>query len=158
MTRMVLEFLRDNLRSFLPKNESRRGCIEGLCTSLNGVYGYDGLAVYNNFFLIRVQLYYQYSIIEQYVKQLILTDAFYHYRIGDANIQTISLFLINKPLRWRFFKFPYNHNVHGSSDIHPNYIYFHNTALMWQLQMTMQNRTCRKLFMAAKYNLIEIDV
>jgi hypothetical protein len=42
-----LDFLQENLRSFLPSNQTRRGCIQGLCTSLNG---YDGLAVYNNFF------------------------------------------------------------------------------------------------------------
>ena len=153
-----VEFLRDNLRSFLPKNESRRGCIEGLCTGLSGDHGYDGLAVYNNFFMIRVQLYYEYSIIKEYLEQLLFTDAFYRHRIGDANVQTICLFLINRPIKWMFLKFPYNHNVHGASDIYATFTYFHNTAVMWHLQMMMQNRTCRKVFMAARRNLIEIDV
>lgn len=153
-----MEFLRENLRSFLPKNESRRGCIESLCTGLNGDSGYDGLAVYNNFFLIRAQLYYQYPIIRTYLEQLVLTDAFYRHRIGDANVQTICFFLINRPVKWMFLRFSYNHNVHGSSDTYASYIYFYDTALMWHLQMTIQNRTCRKLFIAAKYNMKEIDV
>jgi hypothetical protein len=150
-----LGFLQENLRSFFSSNRTRRGCIQSLCTSLNGLHGYDGLAVYNNFFLIRVNLIYEHQIIEQYLKQLISINAFYRYRIGDANIQTICLLLIEKQIKISFWKFPYNHNIHGSSDIHPSFIYYQNTAFMWYYQMTIPNNTCKKLLIATKYNLIE---
>lgn len=150
-----LEFLQENLRTFLPINQTRRGCIESLCTPLNGGIGYDGLAVYNNFFLIRLNLIYEHPIIEQYLKQLISINAFYRYRIGDANIQTICLLLIQTPINITHMKFPYNHNVHGASDLYPSFIYHENTALMWHLQMKIPNITCRKVLIAMKNNLIE---
>ena len=149
-----LNFLRENLRTFLPENQTRRGCIQSLCTYLNGPHGYDGLAVYNNFFIIRLNLMYEHVIIETYLKQLTSINAFHRYPIGDANVQTISLLLIEKPLKVSFFKFPYNHNVHGSSDFYPSFIYYRNTALMWHFQMRIQNITCKKLFIITKQNLI----
>lgn len=150
-----MEFLRENLRTFLPANQTRRGCIESLCTSLTKGNGYDGLAVYNNFFLLRVQVIYQHPIIEEYLKQLIAMNAFHRYPIGDANVQTISLMLVDKPLKVTHWRFPYNHNVHGSSDLHPSFIYHANSALMWQYQMRVPNVTCRKMFMATKHMMVE---
>ncbi|CAF3439645.1 unnamed protein product [Rotaria socialis] len=149
-----LDFLRDNLRTFLPANQSRRGCIQTVCTSLNGPDGYDGLAVYNNFFLIRLNLMYEHSVIETYLKQLLSLNAFYLYRIGDANIQTICLLLVEKELKISFLKFPYNHNVHGSSDFTPRYIYYENTASVWSHRMRIPNITCHRLLIAAKYHMI----
>ncbi len=150
-----IDFIKENLQKFLPSNQSRRGCIQSLCTPLNGPNGYDGLAVYNNFFLIRLNLIYEYPIIEKYLKQLISINAFYRYRIGDANIQAICLFLIEKPIKIIFLKFPYNHNVHGSSDLYPSYIFYDTTAFMWHFQMKIPNRTCNKLLIATKYTIIE---
>ncbi|CAF0963067.1 unnamed protein product [Rotaria sordida] len=149
-----LDFLQKNLRMFLPKNQTRRSCIQGLCTYLNGPVSYDGLAIYNNFFIIRLNLIYEHSIIEKYLKQLISINAFYHYHIGDANIQTICLLLIEKPLKISFFKFPYNHNVHGASDIHSTFTFHSATALAWHYQMKVPNITCKKLYIAAKYHMI----
>ncbi len=153
-----LDFLQENLRTFLPSNQTRRGCIQTLCTYLNGAHGYDGLAVYNNFFIIRLNLIYEYPIIEEYLKQLISINAFYRYRIGDANIQTICLLLIEKPIKITYFKFPYNHNVHGASEIHSSFIYYSNTALMWHFRMRLPNITCNKLFIVTKYTLIEKNI
>ena len=150
-----MEFLRDNLRAFLPKNRTRRGCIESLCTTLSGGSGYDGLAVYNNFFLLRIQVLYEHPIIEEYLKQLIEINAFHRYPIGDANIQTISLMLVDKPLKITHWRFPYNHNVHGSSDLHPSFVYHANSAIMWQYQMRVPNVTCRKFYMATKNFMVE---
>jgi hypothetical protein len=150
-----LDFLQENLRTFLPSNRTRRGCIQSLCTFLNGPHGYDGIAVYNNFFLIRLNLIYEYPIIEEYLKQLISINAFYRYRIGDANIQTICLLLIEKSIKFIYLKFPYNHNVHGASDLHPTFNYYGNTALMWHFRMRIPNTTCNKLLIATKYILIE---
>ncbi|CAF2994985.1 unnamed protein product [Rotaria sp. Silwood2] len=149
-----LNFLQENLQIFLPKNRTRRGCIQSLCTNLNGHYGYDGLAIYNNFFIIRLNLIYENSIIEKYLKQLISINAFYRYHIGDANIQTICLLLIEKPIKISFFKFPYNHNVHGSLDLQPSFVFYDNTALMWIYQMRIPNITCNKLIIVEKHNLI----
>ncbi|CAF1408128.1 unnamed protein product [Rotaria sp. Silwood1] len=149
-----LDFLQKNLEEFLPKNQTRRSCIQSLCTNLNGPYGYDGLAIYNNFFIIRLNLIYENSIIEKYLKQLISINAFYRYRIGDANVQTICLLLIEKPLKVSFFKFPYNHNAHGSLYSHPSFIFYEGTSFMWHYQMKIPNITCNKLFIATKYNLI----
>lgn len=153
-----LDFLKDNLRKFLPSNQTQRGCIQGLCTDLNGRFGYDGLAVYNNFFLIRLNLIYEHQIIEEYLKQLITIQAFYRYRIGDANIQTICLLLIQKSIKIVHFKFPYNHNVHGSSDVHSSFVYYQNSALMWHLRMRIQNITCNKLLIATKNTIIEKEI
>jgi hypothetical protein len=150
-----LDFLQENLRTFLPSNQTRRGCIQSLCTNLNGVHSYDGLAVYNNFFLMRVNLFYEHPIIEEYLKQLIAINAFYRYRIGDANIQTICLLLIEKSIKITSFKFPYNHNVHGASDVHSSFIYYSNTALMWHFRMRIPNVTCHKLLIVTKYTIIE---
>ncbi|UJR37316.1 hypothetical protein I4U23_030024 [Adineta vaga] len=111
-----IDFIRENLRVFLGTNQSRHGCLESLCTPLNGPHGYDGLAVYNNFFVMRLNLMYEHPIIEQYLKQLVLNHAFYRYRVGDANIQTICLLLVEKSLKISALKFPYAHNVHGASD------------------------------------------
>lgn len=149
-----LTFLRQNLRSFLPKNQTRRGCLQTLCTPLNGGHGYDGLAVYNNFFAMRLNLIYEHPIIEEYLNQLLEQNAFYRYRIGDANIQTICLFLIEKSIKISFLKFPYNHNVHGSSDANPTYIYYDTTAPVWYFHMRMPNITCNKLLIAGKYHII----
>jgi hypothetical protein len=153
-----IDFIKENLEKFLPSNQSRRGCIQSLCTPLNGPKGYDGLAVYNNFFLIRLNLIYEYPIIEEYLKQLISINAFYRYRIGDANIQAICLFLIEKPIKITFLKFPYNHNVHGSSNLFPSYIFHDQTAFMWHFHMRIPNITCNKLLIATKYTLIEKNI
>ena len=147
-----LAFLQENLRSFLPLNQTRRGCIQGLCVHLNN---YDGLAVYNNFFLLRVNLIYEHPIIEKYLKQLISINAFYRYRIGDANIQTICLLLVEKLLKISNFKFAYNHNIHGASDLNPVFVYYGNSAFMWHFQMKIPNVTCKKLLIATKFKLIE---
>jgi hypothetical protein len=153
-----VDFLRENLRVFLSTNQIQRGCIHSMCTHLNGPHGYDGLAVYNNFFVMRLNLIYEYPIIEKYLKQLISLDAFYRYRIGDANIQTICLLLIEKPLKISYLRFPYNHNVHGTSDLYPSFIYYENTAFMWNYKMKSPNVTCKKLFIATKYELIEKEL
>ena len=133
----------------------RRGCIEGLCTSLNGRHGYDGLAVYNNFFLLRVNLFYEHAVVEQYLNQLVSINAFHRYRIGDANIQTLCLLLIEKPLRISHLTFAYNHNVHGATALAPSFVFFENMAQMWNAYMRVPNVTCRKLFIATKHKLIE---
>ena len=104
---------------------------------------------------MRLNLIYEHPIIEEYLQQLVTINAFHRYRIGDANIQTICLLLIYKSVRIAFLKFPYSHNVHGASDIHPSFVYYHNTALMWYLNMKIPNRTCRKLVMVNKYMLLE---
>ena len=150
-----LEFLRDNLRTFLAVNETRRGCIQSLCTPLNGPHGYDGLAVYNNFFVLRLNLIYENPIIERYLKQLVSSHAFYQYRIGDANVQAISLFLIEKPIKIAYMKFPYNHNVHGAAELFPSFIYYGDSAFMWHFQMRMPNVTCHRIFIVTKYSVIE---
>ena len=153
-----LEFLRDNLRTFLASNETRRGCIQSLCTPLNGPHGYDGLAVYNNFFLLRLNLIYEHPIIERYLQQLVSSHAFYQYRIGDANIQAICLFLIQKPIQIGYMKFPYNHNVHGAAELFPSFVYYGDSALLWHLQMRIPNVTCYKVFILTKYTMIEKNV
>ena len=151
-----LEFLQENLRNFLSTNQTRKGCIESLCSMLNGNPGYDGLAIYNNFFLIRVQLFYEYTIVKQYLEQLLVKNAFYEHRIGDANIQTISLLLIEKPLKIKFWPFAYNHNIHGSSTAHATFIYFHHAAFMWYFTLKLPNATCRKLVMATNHGVIDL--
>ncbi|CAF1329483.1 unnamed protein product [Adineta steineri] len=150
-----LDFIQDNLRTFLPTNHTRRGCIESICTFLNGPQGYDGLAVYNNFFLMRLNLFYENPIVEKYLKQLISINAFYRYRVGDANIQTISLLLIEKSLKISYLNFPYNHNVHGAGHDSTSFTFYANTAFMWHYQMKKPNITCSKVFIATKYTLIE---
>ena len=150
-----LDFLKENLRQFLPSNQTRRGCVMSLCTNLNEPNGYDGLAVYNNFFLMRLNLMYEHTIIKEYLQQLVNSHAFYHYRIGDANIQTICLLLIDKAIKITYLKFSYNHNVHGAAELHASFVYYHNTALMWQLTMKMPNRTCRKVLIANEFTVIE---
>ncbi|CAF1127193.1 unnamed protein product [Adineta ricciae] len=153
-----LDFIRDNLRSFLATNKTRSGCIELMCSFLNGPYGYDGLAIYNNFFLIRLDLMYEHKVIERYLKQLIALDAFYRYRVGDANIQTICLLLIDKPVKISSMNFPYAHNVHGASDVGPAFSYFDTVALMWYFTMKTPNVTCKSVFIASRYTLTRRNV
>jgi hypothetical protein len=151
-----LDFLRNSLQSFVPMNLTRRACIDGICTWLNS--DYDGLAVYNNFFLVRVQLFYEYPIVESYVKQLVANHAFHHHRIGDANIQTICLMLIDKPLKITHWTFPYNHNAHVASASSQTYFFMHKTASLWYSYISMTNATCRKLLIAEKKRLATIQL
>ncbi|CAF0786240.1 unnamed protein product [Didymodactylos carnosus] len=151
-----LSYLKKNLKEFIPQNGTiiqNRRCINAMCTNLDD---YHGMAIYNNFFILKLNFLYSNEIIELYLKQLIDKHYFYLYPIGDANIHAILLLLV-KNTKTQYFIFPYNHNVHGAADMYATYVFFSNSLMWFEYMKRFRNNSCRNLIIATKRIVKIID-
>ena len=78
---------------------------------LNSKGEYTGKAVYNNFFVVRMDAW-RSPMIQSYLNYLVSNHAFLKLKHGDANVHAMAISLgINKN-KTKEFRFAYNHNIH----------------------------------------------
>ena len=78
---------------------------------------YNGKAVYNNFFVVRTEVWRR-PVIHSYLNHLVDNHGFLKFKHGDANVHALALTLGVEKKKTKQFKFGYNHNchVHGKGE------------------------------------------
>ena len=78
---------------------------------LNSKGEYNGKAVYNNFFVVRMQAW-QAPLIQSFLNYLVSNHGFLKLKHGDANVHAMAISLGINENKTKQFGFGYNHNIH----------------------------------------------
>jgi hypothetical protein len=101
-------------------------------------------AIYNNFFLTRLQFWHQPKI-EQFLNNLLQNDSILIYSLGDGNIHAVILALASDTIRTRIVQFAYAHNVHIYGKRNKNFDVQHKYNNWFEILSNNSDHACRQL-------------
>lgn len=105
-------------------------------------HSYD--SVYNNFFLTRLQFWYQ-TKIEEFIHNLLLNDTILIYSLGDGNIHAVILALASDTKHTEKLNFAYAHNIHIYGKRNKNFDLQHNYHNWFDILANNSKNACRQL-------------
>ncbi|CAF1122622.1 unnamed protein product [Rotaria sordida] len=107
-------------------------------------------SIYNNFFLTRVQFWYQ-KPIEQFLNNLLLNDSILINSLGDGNIHAVILALASDTNRTHRIHFAYAHNIHIYRKLNKNFDVQHNYQNWFQILKNNSKNACQQLVIIEPY-------
>lgn len=96
--------------------------------------------IYNNFFVIRLQWFYQMEEIQNFIHELVKDDFILREYIGDGCVHAAMLLIDKKAKSEHIINIPYGHNVHFMAMNHRSWRFHASNAFLEEI-----DKSCKQL-------------